>query len=98
MTASRYTIEAVSFSPEGVRIAYMTPTDVRAEGLVFQAHTLVASWEHDDLQPLITAVEDAAGELLAAGIQAWAGSAPFDVVAARQEAMEDDDDDEGLGS
>jgi hypothetical protein len=98
VTASRYTIEAVSFGPEGVRVAYMTPTDVRAEGTVYQAHTLAVSWENEDLQPLVTAVEDAAGNLLAAAIQAWAGSKPFDVVAARQEALDDDDTDEGLGS
>ena len=98
MTASRYTIEAISWGPTGVTIAYMGPTDVRAEGEVYQAHSISVSWEHEALQDLVTAVEDAAGALLAAAIIAWASSKPYDVVEARQEALDDDDDDEGLGS
>ena len=100
MTASRYTIEAVSFSPAGVTIAYMGPTDVRVEGAVYQAHSIGISWDSpEELQAFVTAVEDAAGELLSQAIQAWARSKPHDVVEQRQQDMEeqDRDDDEGLG-
>lgn len=96
---SNYTIEAVSFGPDGVRVAYMTPTDVRVEGEVFQAHTIAISWQNEALAPLISKVEDAADELLREAIITWARGKPMDLEAERQAAIDAlDDDDKGLGS
>lgn len=93
----RYTVEAVVFGPDGVRIQYMGPADVRAEGEVFQAHTIAVSWASEALTDLITAVEEAAIELLSEAIKAWAKSVPVDLVQQRQDEMDDDETDEGLG-
>lgn len=90
---SNYTIEAISFGPDGIRVSYMTPTDVRAEGEVFQAHTICISWEAEDLLEQLRAVEDAAETLVGAAILKWARSKPVDLVAERQQALDDDDDD-----
>lgn len=97
---SDWTIETIAFGSDGVRIAYMSPTDVRAEGEVYQAHTIAISWgtSSEDLGNLITAVEDAANNLLLAAIQQWARTAPVDLSAERQAALDVNDTDEGLGA
>lgn len=97
---SDWTIETVAFGPDGVRLAYMSPTDVRAEGEVYQAHTIAISWgtSSDELADLITALEDAANALLQGAIQQWARTAPVDLTAERQAALDANDTDEGLGA
>ena len=92
--SSRYTIEAVTFGPDGIRISYMTGTDVRAEGEVYQAHTCAVSWAAEDLLEQMNALEEAAEVLLQAAILKWARGKPVNLEQARQDAL-DDEEDEG---
>jgi len=96
---SNYTVENVAFGPDGIRISYMTTTDVRAEGAVYQAHTLAIAWgvEDEAILELMGELDEKAVELLQAAILHWAKSAPVDLIAERQRALDDNDDDEGLG-
>lgn len=90
------TIEAISFGPDGVRLTYMNGNDVRAEGAIYQAHTICVSWAHDGLADDVNALEDAANTLLREALTVWAKTRPVDLRAEQQEALFEDDD-EGLG-
>lgn len=98
MSGPSRAIEAISFDPNGVRIQYMSSTDVRADGEVYQAHTISVSWEHEGLRTLVTELEAAAEALLGEAITTWASSRPFDIEAEQQQSLDDNDNDEGLGN
>lgn len=100
MAAPVRTIEAITFDPNGIRIQFMSSTDVRAEGEIFQAHTVAISWANEALRDLVKEVEEAADRLLGEAITTWASSRPFDIEADRQQMLDDNDDDtdEGLGN
>ena len=94
-----YTVSNVSFGQDGVRINYMSGTDVRGDGDVYQDHTLALSWavEDPDILQQMQDLDTAATALLAAGILHWASSKPLDLVAERQKVLDEADDDDGLG-
>lgn len=100
MSAPTRTIETISFGPNGIHIAFMSSTDVRAEGAVFQSHNINIAWGTEELRALMEELEQAADALLAEAVPFWAGSKPVDLQAEREAALadNDDDNDEGLGS
>ena len=88
-------VRSIQLGPDGVDISYISDSDVRAEGSIYQTHTISIS-RHGltDLEQLIADLEDAANDLLAAAIQGWASTLPFDVMAAREDDDDEEDDDE----
>ncbi len=94
-------VRSVNLDVDSVALVYMDDAnDVRAEGGIYQSHTIVISRGADHLEDEITTLEDAVNDLLQGAIQTWAGSLPFDVFEnARQQSqdfidMDDDDDDD----
>lgn len=94
-------IRGIQFEADSVMIQFVDEAnDVRAEGTIYQTHTI--SMQRDgDLDDEIAEVEDVALKLLATAISAWATTLPFDVMASLQNARErvlyddgDDDDDD----
>lgn len=96
---SQYTIEAITWSPDGVRVSFMNgASDVRAEGGIYQAHTICVSWTDDEMTEAFRALEEAAEEFLAAAITRWAQTMPVDLEQQRRDALAaalDDDDEDG---
>jgi hypothetical protein len=96
VSAPTRTIETISFGPDGVRVSFIASTDVRAEGEIFQMHTIGISWARESLREAMQELEAAADRLLDEAIPEWAGSRPVDLEAEHQQALEEDED-EGLG-
>lgn len=95
---SERTIEAIQFGPDGIRLSYMGANDVRAEGAIYQAHTISVAWGAPELEDEMSDLEKAANELLAAALGTWARTRPIDLVAEREAALAELEDDRGLGS
>lgn len=86
---------AVSLSPDSVEVIYMDDaSDLRAEGLVFQSHTLVMSRLDPELEEQMADLETSVTALLEAGMRRWAGSMPVSAEQLNDRIVFDDDDDE----
>lgn len=86
---------AVSLSPDTVEVIYMDDaSDLRAEGLVFQSHTLVMSRLDPELEDEMADLETSVTALLEAGMRRWAGSMPVSAEQLNDRIVFDDDDDE----
>lgn len=97
-------VNAVHLAPESVGIAYADDaTDIRADGLVHQTHTILISRLEPELQAELEDLETAVDRLLAAAIRRWSTTMPIsgDELDQRVQAMLDfgdgDDDDEAEG-
>lgn len=90
---------AVSLSPDSVEIVYMDDdSDLRADGLVFQSHTIVMSRLDPELEDEMADLETSVTALLEAGMRRWAGSMPVSAEQLQERiAFEDDDDEEEEG-
>lgn len=90
-------VRTVTFDGLSVTLAYMDEdTDVRSEGLVYQAHSITIGRD-GPLDEEIAAVEAAVDDLVAAGVTQWATTVPYDVQQAQRDAYEaanSDDEDE----
>lgn len=91
-------IRGVQINPDGIDIQYMGETDVRAEGAVYQTHTISIARD-GSLDDELREFEEAADALLTAAISAWAKSLPIDLSANERlhADLDDDDDDDPEG-
>ena len=94
-------IRGVMMGPESVDISYMTEeTDLRADGAIYQVHTISIGLRDSFVQEELDDLETAVAALLTAGLERWAGSLPVtpeQVDERIREALdidEDEDDDE----
>lgn len=94
-------VAAVSISPESVSIVYMDDaTDLRADALIQQTHTILMARLEPELQEELDDLETAVDRLLTAGIRRWATTSPVtedqldERLAALLDFDDDDDDDE----
>lgn len=91
-------IRGIQFEADSVMVQFVDEaTDVRAEGMIYQTHTISIQRE-GELDDEIRAAEDACLTLLTTAISAWATTLPFDIQASIQDARQRvayADDDEG---
>lgn len=88
-------VRAVSLSPDSVEVIYMDDaSDLRADGLVFQSHTIVMSRLDPELEDEVADLETSVTALLEAGMRRWAGSMPVSAEQLNDHIVFDDDDDE----
>lgn len=85
-------IHSISFSPDGVAVAYMdVPTDVRAGGHVIAQHQVQISAAHPDYRMDILELIESARALLSNALEDFDASTPF----VPEEI--DEDDERGMG-
>lgn len=88
-------IRGVSITPESVEIAYMDDaSDLRADGAVYQVHTLSVGRDDPDLEEDLDAMETAVERLLLAGIRRWSTTPPVTPQQINDRLRVDFDDDE----
>lgn len=86
---------AVSLSPDSVEIVYMDDaSDLRADGLVFQSHTIVISRLDSELEEPLADLETCVAALLEAGMRRWAGSMPVTPEQLQERIVFDDDEED----
>lgn len=97
-------VRGVSITPDSVDITFMDDaSDLRAEGLVYQMHTLTISRLEEDLEEEMDDLQTAVDALLAAGLRRWATTPPvspeqiMDRMLSNQTIEDDEDEDEGEG-
>lgn len=92
------TIEAISFAPDGVRFSYMDgDVDIRAEGGIYQSHTLCVAWADEPMEDSLRALEELAADVLQEALTRWSKTLPVSLTPDRPEDDDEDDDDDELG-
>lgn len=86
-------IHSISFSPDGVAIAYMdVPTDIRVNGAVVAQHQVQISASHPGYRTDILDLIEVARGLLSSALEDFDTTQPF-----LPEAEDDEDDERGMG-
>ena len=86
-------IRMVAFNPDSLDVQYVGETDVRAEGAIYQTHTISIARDAQ-LDDEIRELEEAADHLLGEAIGQWARTLPVDLAADVRSRMDLDDTDD----
>lgn len=93
-------VRGVSITPESVDISYMDEAvDLRADGLVYQVHTISCSRLDPELEEQMEAMETAVTNLLEAGVRRWSTTVPIspqELNERLQFDLDEEDDDDGM--